>query len=100
MKTLRKLFCAVSVSLPLLVSSEVFAETALRIGLIPSEDSQSMIESSQQVLDQLQAKLGMPVKPFVATDYKRCDRGFALEETRRRLSGAVLLRAREQGSRC
>ncbi|MCW2292331.1 phosphonate transport system substrate-binding protein [Pseudomonas sp. BIGb0408] len=69
MKTLRKLFCAVSVSLPLLVSSEVFAETALRIGLIPSEDSQSMIESSQQVLDQLQAKLGMPVKPFVATDY-------------------------------
>lgn len=69
MKTLRKLFCAVSVSLPLLISGEVFAETALRIGLIPSEDSQSMIESSQQVLDQLQAKLGMPVKPFVATDY-------------------------------
>lgn len=69
MKTLRKLFCAVSVSLPLLISGEVSAETALRIGLIPSEDSQSMIESSQQVLDQLQAKLGMPVKPFVATDY-------------------------------
>ncbi|MFW9267910.1 phosphonate ABC transporter substrate-binding protein [Pseudomonas sp. NR3] len=69
MKILRKLFCAASVSLPLLISSEVSAETALRIGLIPSEDSQSMIESSQQVLDQLQAKLGMPVKPFVATDY-------------------------------
>ena len=69
MKTLRKLFCAASVSLPLLISGEVSAETALRIGLIPSEDSQSMIESSQQVLDQLQAKLGMPVKPFVATDY-------------------------------
>ncbi|TBU79781.1 phosphonate ABC transporter substrate-binding protein [Pseudomonas daroniae] len=69
MKTLRKLLCTVSVSLPLLISGEVFAETTLRIGLIPSEDSQSMIESSQQVLDQLQAKLGMPVKPFVATDY-------------------------------
>lgn len=69
MKTLRKLLCTVSVSLPLLLSGEVFAETTLRIGLIPSEDSQSMIESSQQVLDQLQAKLGMPVKPFVATDY-------------------------------
>ncbi|OAI85952.1 phosphonate ABC transporter substrate-binding protein [Pseudomonas putida] len=41
----------------------------MRIGLIPSEDAQSMIESSQQVLDQLQAQLGMPVKPFVATDY-------------------------------
>ncbi len=28
-----------------------------------------MVESSQQVLDQLEAGLGMPVKPFVATDY-------------------------------
>lgn len=69
MKTLRKLLCVASVSLPLFASAQVQAETALSIGLIPSEDSQSMIESSQQVLDQLQAQLGMPVKPFVATDY-------------------------------
>lgn len=42
---------------------------ALTIGLIPAEDSQAMIESSRQVLDALQQQLGMPVKPFVATDY-------------------------------
>ncbi len=41
----------------------------ITIGLIPSEDSQAMIESSQQVIDQLEKKLGVPVKPFVATDY-------------------------------
>ena len=41
----------------------------LTIGLIPAEDSQAMIESSRQVLDELQKQLGMPVKPFVATDY-------------------------------
>ncbi|MCB1654494.1 MAG: PhnD/SsuA/transferrin family substrate-binding protein, partial [Pseudomonadales bacterium] len=41
----------------------------MRIGLIPSEDSQAMIESSKQVLSSLEAKLGMPVEPFVATDY-------------------------------
>jgi len=69
MKILCKLLCAVSVSLPLLVSGEAIAEPGLRIGIIPSEDSQSMIESSQQVLDLLQAQLDMPVTPFVATDY-------------------------------
>ncbi|WP_339514771.1 phosphonate ABC transporter substrate-binding protein [Pseudomonas sp. RL_15y_Pfl2_60] len=69
MTTLRNLFCACSVLLPLLASPYASAESALRIGLIPSEDSQSMVESSQQVLDQLEAGLGMPVKPFVATDY-------------------------------
>ena len=47
----------------------VMAKDALRIGLIPSEDSQAMIESSKQVLDTLQSQLGMPVEPFVATDY-------------------------------
>jgi phosphonate transport system substrate-binding protein len=45
------------------------ANDTLRIGLIPSEDSQAMIESSKQVLSSLESKLGMPVEPFVATDY-------------------------------
>nr|WP_297388991.1 phosphonate ABC transporter substrate-binding protein [uncultured Roseateles sp.] len=44
-------------------------QRALTIGLIPAEDSQAMIEFSRQVLDALQQQLGMPVKPFVATDY-------------------------------
>lgn len=45
------------------------ANDTLRIGLIPSEDSQAMIESSKLVLASLESKLGMPVEPFVATDY-------------------------------
>ncbi|MDO9404822.1 MAG: phosphonate ABC transporter substrate-binding protein [Polaromonas sp.] len=59
----------IAMTLPLLVAAPSFAQDALRIGLIPAEDSQAMIESSRKVLDQLQAQIGMPVKPFVATDY-------------------------------
>ena len=43
--------------------------TELRVGLIPSEDAQAMIRSSQQVMDQLAARTGLKVKPFVANDY-------------------------------
>lgn len=45
------------------------ASDTLTIGLIPAEDSQAMIESSKQVIEQLQQQTGMKVKPFVATDY-------------------------------
>jgi len=54
--------------LPLLGAHAQAAEK-LTIGLIPSEDSQAMIESSKQVLEGLEKQLGMPVEPFVATDY-------------------------------
>ncbi|XAH22739.1 phosphonate ABC transporter substrate-binding protein [Xylophilus sp. GW821-FHT01B05] len=56
-------------ALPLALATPAFAERPLTIGLIPAEDSQAMIASSRQVLDSLQQQLGMPVKPFVATDY-------------------------------
>lgn len=55
--------------LPVLACTSVSAQPSLSIGLIPSEDSQAMIESSKQVLADLERQLGMPVKPFVATDY-------------------------------
>ncbi|WDY55736.1 phosphonate ABC transporter substrate-binding protein [Pseudomonas sp. PSKL.D1] len=67
MNLIRKLMLAASVAL--LASHSAQAADAVRIGLIPSEDSQAMIEGSKQVLDQLQQHLGMPVEPFVATDY-------------------------------
>ena len=52
------------------LGSHALAQTAeLRVGLIPSEDAQAMIRASQQVMDQLAAKTGMRVKPFVANDY-------------------------------
>jgi len=69
MNLIRKLLCAAGVALPLLASHAAQAGETVRIGLIPSEDSQAMIEGSKQVLDQLQQHLGMPVEPFVATDY-------------------------------
>ena len=54
-------------SLPL--SQTASAAQTLTVGLIPAEDSQSMLENSKAVIDTLQQQLGMPVKPFIATDY-------------------------------
>ncbi|KAE9643975.1 phosphonate ABC transporter substrate-binding protein [Pseudomonas sp. PB106] len=69
MKTINQFLRAASLAVLALSASQVWAKDKLTIGLIPSEDSQAMIESSKQVLDDLQAKIGMPVVPFVATDY-------------------------------
>ncbi|MBM3114856.1 phosphonate ABC transporter substrate-binding protein [Jeongeupia naejangsanensis] len=56
--------------LPLFACATGFAAPAtLNVGLIPSEDAQAMIESSKQVLEQLQQQTGLTIKPFVATDY-------------------------------
>ena len=58
-------------SLTLAATTGVMAQqlTELRVGLIPSEDAQAMMRASQQVMEQLAAKTGMKVKPFVANDY-------------------------------
>ena len=69
MKTINQFLRVASLAVLALSASQVWAKDKLTIGLIPSEDSQAMIESSKQVLDDLQAKIGMPVVPFVATDY-------------------------------
>ncbi|QNP48420.1 phosphonate ABC transporter substrate-binding protein [Diaphorobacter aerolatus] len=72
MKMTRKAWLkGVVASLSLVVTSAALAQqpTELRVGLIPSEDAQAMIRASQQVMDQLAAKTGMKVKPFVANDY-------------------------------
>ncbi|WP_440533812.1 phosphonate ABC transporter substrate-binding protein [Variovorax sp. YR566] len=59
----------IALALSTVAAMPALAAPPLTIGLIPAEDSQAMIESSRQVLDSLQQQLGMPVKPFVATDY-------------------------------
>jgi phosphonate transport system substrate-binding protein len=69
MKTIKQFLRVASLAVLALSASQVWAKDKLTIGLIPSEDSQAMIESSKQVLDDLQAKIGMRVVPFVATDY-------------------------------
>lgn len=47
----------------------LWAQSEVRVGLIPSEDSRAMLASSQQLLDALEKNLGMKVKGFVAADY-------------------------------
>jgi phosphonate transport system substrate-binding protein len=66
---LRRSLIALALALSTVAAMPALAAPPLTIGLIPAEDSQAMIESSRQVLDSLQQQLGMPVKPFVATDY-------------------------------
>lgn len=55
-------------SLTLAATTGVIAATLteLRVDPIPSEDAQAMMRASQQVMEQLAAKTGMKVKPFVA----------------------------------
>lgn len=70
--TSRRSFTAAAAAITLCVLGATAAHAAqdtLTIGLIPAEDSQAMIESSKQVIEQLQQQTGMKVKPFVATDY-------------------------------
>lgn len=41
----------------------------LRVGFVPFEDAQQVIQNAQPLVDILQKQLGMEVQPFVATDY-------------------------------
>ena len=41
----------------------------LRVGFVPSEDAQQVIQNAQPIVDVLEKSLGMEVQPFVATDY-------------------------------
>ena len=41
----------------------------LRVGFVPAEDAQRVMQNAQPIIDILQKRLGMEVQPFVATDY-------------------------------
>jgi len=41
----------------------------LRVGFVPAEDAQQVIQNAQPIVDILHRRLGMEVVPFVATDY-------------------------------
>jgi phosphonate transport system substrate-binding protein len=41
----------------------------LRVGFVPAEDAQQVMQNAQPIVDILQQQLGMEVQPFVATDY-------------------------------
>jgi phosphonate transport system substrate-binding protein len=41
----------------------------LRVGFVPSEDAQQVMQNAQPIVELLRKKLNMEVQPFVATDY-------------------------------
>jgi phosphonate transport system substrate-binding protein len=41
----------------------------LRVGFVPAEDAQQVIQNAQPIVDILRKELGMEIQPFVATDY-------------------------------
>jgi len=45
------------------------APKILRVGFVPAEDAQQVVQNAQPIVDILQRRLGMEVQPFVATDY-------------------------------
>src|SRR5689334_11901058 len=66
----RRTFLQVSAGgLSVLAAPAVHAQQALRVGLIPSEDSRAMLAASQQLLEMLEKNLGQKVQGFVASDY-------------------------------
>ena len=65
----RRTFGLLAAGTALAAPSIVRAQTVLKVGLIPSEDSRAMLASSQQLLDALEKNLGMKVQGFVAADY-------------------------------
>lgn len=41
----------------------------LRVGFVPAEDAQQVMQNAQPIVEILRQKLGMEIQPFVATDY-------------------------------
>jgi phosphonate transport system substrate-binding protein len=41
----------------------------LRVGFVPAEDAQQVMQNAQPIVDILQKQLGMEIQPFVAADY-------------------------------
>ena len=45
------------------------SQKVLRVGFVPAEDAQRVIQNAQPIVAILEKQLGMEVQPFVATDY-------------------------------
>ena len=41
----------------------------LRVGFVPAEDAQQVMQNAQPIVEILRKRLGMEIQPFVATDY-------------------------------
>jgi phosphonate transport system substrate-binding protein len=45
------------------------ASKPLRVGFVPAEDAQQVMQNAQPIVEILRQQLGMEIQPFVATDY-------------------------------
>jgi len=45
------------------------AGKTLRVGFVPAEDAQQVMQNAQPIVEILRQQLGMEIQPFVATDY-------------------------------
>jgi phosphonate transport system substrate-binding protein len=45
------------------------AVKTLRVGFVPAEDAQQVMQNAQPIVEILRKRLGMEIQPFVATDY-------------------------------
>ena len=45
------------------------SDKVLRVGFVPAEDAQQVMQNAQPIVDILQKQLGMEIQPFVAADY-------------------------------
>lgn len=72
MKTriLQQLLFATLVPLFLIACGEVDRPVkTLRVGFVPAEDAQQVMQNAQPIVEILRKQLGMEIQPFVATDY-------------------------------
>ncbi len=61
---------ALALSLALLACGESpKAPKTLRVGFVPAEDAQQVMQNAQPLVEILRKELGMEIQPFVATDY-------------------------------
>ena len=60
------LFCAV---FTVACGRNASGTKTLRVGFVPAEDAQQVMQNAQPLVDILRKELGMEIEPFVATDY-------------------------------
>ncbi len=60
------LFCAL---FPVGCGRNGSSTKTLRVGFVPAEDAQQVMQNAQPLVDILRKELGMEIEPFVATDY-------------------------------
>ena len=70
----------------------------LRVGFVPAEDAQQVMQNAQPVVEILRKQLGMEIQPFVATDYTGVVEALRVNKLDVAFLSAGLLRAGQKRS--